>query len=98
MTVALGVRSAAHTFGGAKIELLVDGRTLGTPLLISRADLDARNGGNAAGKFTDVTLTATTGRVVPAGATLAIRITKVNGGGTTYLDIDNVRLTSSALP
>jgi hypothetical protein len=95
LTVALGVRRTAETFGGARLELLLDGQPLGAPLQISRADLDARNGGHAAGRFTDVTLTATTGASVSVGATLAVRITKVAGGGNSYLDLDNVRLTST---
>jgi hypothetical protein len=96
LTVALGVRGNADTFGGAVLELLADGAVIGSRA-ITRADLDAANSGNAAGKFTDVALAASTGSVVTAGKALAVRIAKSGGAGT-YLDFDNVRLVAALTP
>jgi hypothetical protein len=96
LTVALGVRGNADTFGGAVLELLADGAVIGSRT-VTRADLDAANSGNAAGKFSDVTLTVSTGSVVTAGKALAVRIAK-SGGANTYLDFDNVRLASALTP
>jgi autotransporter-associated beta strand protein len=94
LTVALGVRGNGNSYGNARIELLADGTSIASRE-ITLADLNALNGGNAANKFTDVQLTYTSGATVTPGLPLAIRITKIDGGGSTYVDFDNVRLTSS---
>ncbi|HEX7261638.1 MAG TPA: sialate O-acetylesterase, partial [Luteolibacter sp.] len=96
LTAAIGVRSAAATFGGATLELLAEGNVL-VSRTIDRAGLDALNGGNASGKFTDIALSFITGQTVTPGQPLAIRIRKPGGAGT-YLDFDNVRLTAAATP
>lgn len=96
LTAAIGVRSNAQVFGGATLELLADGNVIATRS-IDRAALDALHAGNAAGTFTDIALTHTTGQTIAAGQALAIRIRKP-GGANTYLDFDNVRLTSAATP
>jgi autotransporter-associated beta strand protein len=97
LTVALGVRGNGNAYGNARIELLADGTSIASRE-ITLADLNALNGGNAANKFTDVQLTYTSGTMVASGQPLSIRITKIigeNSGNPTYLDFDNVRLTSS---
>jgi hypothetical protein len=96
LTAAIGVRASADVFGGATLELLADGKVLASRS-IDRAGLDALHAGNAAGTFSDIALTHTTGQAIAAGQALAIRIRKT-GGANTYLDFDNVRLTSVATP
>lgn len=95
-TAALGVRANGDTFGGATLELLADGVPVATRT-VTRADLDALQGGNAAGTFTDVSLIHTAPTVVPTAQPLALRVRK-NGGAGTYLDVDNARLTQVASP
>jgi hypothetical protein len=95
LSVALGVRGNGGTYGDARIELLANGAAIASRE-ITLAELNGLNGGNAANRFTDVQLVHATGPTVVAGQALAIRISKINGGGTSYLDFDNVRLT--ALP
>ena len=94
LTVALGVRGNGGIYGNARIELLADGIAVATRD-VTLADLNAQNGGNAVNTFTDMQLTHATGATVTAGQALAIRISKVNGGDSTYVDFDNVRLTSA---
>lgn len=96
LTAAIGVRSSAAAFGGATLELLADGKVLASRS-IDRAGLDAMNAGNAAGTFTDLALNYTSGQGIAAGQALAIRIRKP-GAANTYLDFDNVRLSSVATP
>ena len=96
LTVALGVRGNGGIYGNARIELLADGVSLASRN-VTRADLDALNGGNAVNTFTDVQLTYASGPTVTAGQPLSIRITKLNGlisGNPAYVDFDNVRLTT----
>ncbi len=100
LNVALGVRGNGGSYGNARIELLADGISLASRD-VTLADLQALNGGNAANTFTDVQLTCDTAASVTAGQALAIKITKINGtsgSNPTYLDFDNVRLTSSVIP
>lgn len=92
-TVAVGIHSAATVFGGVALDLLADGKVLASKSF-DRAGIDALHGGTAAGTFTDVTLTHSTGQTVAPGQQLSIRIRKLTGGNT-YLDFDNVRLTVS---
>ena len=91
LTVALGVRGNGGIYGNARIELLANGVSLASRD-VTQAELDSLNGGNATNTFTDVQLTYTSGPSVTAGQPLSIRITKLNGGDTTYDDFDNVRL------
>lgn len=96
LTVALGVRGNGNTFGGAALELLADGTVLASRA-VTRAELDALRGGNAANTFTDVALTFTTGSSVAPGQALALRLTK-HGSTGTYLDFDNVRFSAVTSP
>jgi hypothetical protein len=97
LTAAIGVRSLSiPSHGGATLEILADGNVLATRS-IDGAALDALHSGNAAGTFTDIAVTHTTGQSVTPGQPLAIRIRKP-GGENTYLDFDNVRLTEVATP
>lgn len=96
LKAALGVRATAETFGGAQLELLMDGTVLKS-MTITRTDLDSKHAGNAAGTFTEVSLVATTPTNLVVEGPLAIRIRKT-GGAATYLDFDNVRLESKATP
>ncbi|MBK1881233.1 hypothetical protein JIN85_02335 [Luteolibacter pohnpeiensis] len=93
LKVALGVRDDPSTFGGATIEILANGETVASASF-SKEDLDAMENGNAAGTFTDVGLTYTTGDTVTANQVLAIRVIKTAGAGT-VLDFDNVRFLST---
>ena len=96
LTVALGVRSNGNTFGGAVLEILADGVVVGTRV-VSLADLNAINGGDATGKFTEVSVSASTGTSTTSGKAISIRIAK-SGGTATYLDFDNVRLSVRPTP
>ncbi len=96
LTAAIGVRSSAAVFGGATLELLADGKVLASRSM-DRAALNALNAGNASGTFTDIALSYTSGETLAAGQALAIRVRKPGGEGT-YLDFDNVRLSSAATP
>jgi len=93
LTVAIGVRDEASTFGGVRLDILADGQPVATKTF-SKRDLDSVGGHNAAGSFTDVKLTYSTGGAIPFGQTLALRIAKV-AGDATVLDFDNVRLTAA---
>lgn len=100
LTLALGVRdNGTDTFGNAMVELLANGEALITASFAA-TDLDALQGGgagSATGKFTDATVTFTTGSSIAANQLSGVRITKIIGGGT-YLDFDNVRLTAAPTP
>lgn len=96
LTASLGVRGNGGTFGGARLEILADGSVIGSRE-VNLTDLDALNGGNAAGKFTDVSVKASTGPSVVSGRPISVRITKP-AGASSYLDFDNVRLVSTATP
>lgn len=93
LSVAFGVRDVgADVFGGARIELLNGGTVIGS-LVITESLLDALAGGSASGKFTNTTLRVNTGTISGQPHELGIRIIKVNGGVSTYLDFDHVVLT-----
>ena len=96
LTASLGVRGNGNVFGGAVLELLADGAVLASRT-VTRAELDALRGGNAANTFSDVALTFTTGASVTAGQALALRLTNPGGTGT-YLDFDNVRFSAVTSP
>ena len=96
LTVALGIRGNGNAFGNARIELLANGISLASRD-VTRADLDALNGGNASNTFSDVRLTYVSGATVEEGQPLSIRITKLIGqisGNPAYVDFDNVRLST----
>lgn len=99
LTIAIGLRDAGSgVFGDFEIDLLAAGVKLGDGVSGTIATLNTLAGGSASGKFTDVTYQFTTGTTVGKWANLAVRVAKVNGGGGTYLDFDNVRLTAQAAP
>ena len=89
MTVAIGVRDNASTFGGARLDILADGGVVASTN-VSKSYLDSIRGGDCAGTFTDVTLRYISGAAVTPHQTIALRIAKA-GGGVTVLDFDNVR-------
>ena len=93
LSVALGVRDKGGTFGGYRLDLLANGAPLGTGLTGSVATLDALAGGSASGKFTVASYTYKSGLGIATNQQLAIRITKPGGSGT-YLDFDNVQMSS----
>ncbi len=92
LTVALGVRNIASTFGNSRLDILADGVVVATATYDKTA-LDALHGGDASGSFNDATLSYVTGASVTPNQSLALRIAKV-GGVSTVLDFDNVRFTA----
>lgn len=91
LSVSIGVRHDPSNFGGARLELLVEGRP------VAGADFDletleALSGGAARGQFTEVSVSCSTGHAVDPGQSLAVRIAKLMGSSS-VLDFDNVRLT-----
>ena len=94
--VAMGVRTNAAVFGGYQLDILANGVPLG-PADGDLATLNASAGGSATGAFTVVSCVYTSAVAVPTNQQLAIRITKPGGSGT-YLDFDNVQVTSRLTP
>ena len=92
-SAALGVRTNATVFGGYRLDFLANGAPLGAGVTGDLAALNALAGGSATGAFTVVSCVYTSAVAVPTNQQLAIRITKTGGPGT-YLDFDNVRVTS----
>jgi Carbohydrate esterase, sialic acid-specific acetylesterase len=92
LTVALGVRDIASTFGNARLDILADGIVVATATF-DKSALDALHGGDASGSFNDATLSYVTGASVTPNQSLALRIAKV-GGVSTVLDFDNVRFSA----
>lgn len=82
LTVALGSRTADHSFAGALLELVVNGQVVASRA-VEAAPLP--------GSFGDESLTWE-GDASTAGGLLTIRISPLREGDLTYLDIDNVRL------
>jgi|GEM_PF-1316086 len=100
LSVAIGVRTdlPASIFGGYRVELLTNGQ-LCSATFGDRATLDPLAGGSAFDRFTVVSCTYTSPPSVAPNQQLAIRITKPNGAATpTYLDFDNVQVTSKLTP
>lgn len=95
LTVAIGVRDNPASFGNATLEILADGIPVAANTF-TKANLDAVNGSNSAGSFTDVSVTFVSTASETGTKALAIRISKPGGSGT-VLDFDNVRLTSATL-
>jgi len=96
-SVALGVRTNATVFGDYRLDFLANGAPLGAGTTGDLTTLDALAGGSASGAFTVVSCVYTSSVSVPTNQQLAIRIIKLGGTGT-YLDFDNVQVTSQLTP
>lgn len=84
LSAAIGLRNTGTgIFGDCRLEILAGNTTIQS-LDVTSADLVA---GEFTGKKISVTAAA-----AQAGEELGVRITKINGGANTYLDVDNVRL------
>jgi len=92
LQLAIGVRNG-NVFGGYQLDFLTNGVPMGSGVGGDLATLNALAGGSATNKFTVVSCVVTSAVPVVTGQQLAIRISKPVGGGT-YLDFDDVRLTS----
>jgi hypothetical protein len=92
LQLAIGVRNG-NTFGGYQLDFLTNDVPIGNGVTGNVATLNALAGGSATNKFTVVSCVLTSAVSVASGQQLAIRIRKPNGGGT-YLDFDDVRLTT----
>jgi len=93
LTVSIGVRDTSLSFGGATVEIMSEGITVATESY-TKADLDALNNGESAGKFTPVSISWLSSNDLPLGQSLQYRIIKNEGAGT-VLDFDNVTVTST---
>ncbi|MCX6930288.1 MAG: hypothetical protein NT154_44830, partial [Verrucomicrobia bacterium] len=96
-SVAVGVRTNTTVFGGYRLDLLANGTPLGAGTAGNLEALNALAGGSATGAFTVVSCVYTSAVAVPTNQQLGIRITKPSGTGT-YLDFDNVQVTSQLTP
>ena len=92
LQAAIGMRNG-NTFGGYQMDILTNGVPYGPGVTGNRSTLNVLAGGSATNKFTLVSCSITSSVVVAASQQLAIRIGKPTGGGT-YLDFDDVRVTS----
>src|SRR5262249_40955595 len=97
LSVALGVRTNTQVFGGFRLNFLPNGLPLGSGTTGDLTTLNALAGGSATGAFTVVSCVYTSLVLVPTNQQLAIQITKL-GGTNTYLDFDNVQVTSQLTP
>lgn len=95
LTASIGIRDNPASFGNARLEITANG-TVVASANFDKPALDALRGNNAAGTFTEASLSWTTGSVVAANQPLAVRIVKVSGTGT-VIDFDNVRFTATTL-
>jgi hypothetical protein len=95
-SVAIGMRDTSDVFGGYQLDLLAGGVSVGTTSGTA-ATLNALAGGSAMGEFITVSCVVTTAVLVASNQQLAIRITKIDGAGT-YLDFNNVQVTSQLTP
>jgi hypothetical protein len=93
LTVAIGVRDNPANFGTARLEITANGVAVASAAF-NKAALDALHGGDAAGTFTDASVSWTTGATVGLDQAIAIRIVKEGGGGK-VIDFDKVRLIAS---
>lgn len=93
LTVALGVRDSSASYGNARLEITSNGVVVASASFDKTA-LDALNGSDASGSFTDASVSWVTGNSVPANQLLAIRVVKEGGAGT-VIDFDNVRFVSA---
>lgn len=96
LEAALGVRTT-NLFGGYRLDILANGVPLGAGTTGDLATLNALAGGNATGAFTIVSCVVTSAVAVATNQQLALRITKPGGAGT-YLDFDNVRVSTRLTP
>ncbi len=96
LQAAVGVRNG-NFHGGYRFDFLTNGVTYGNFVTGNVATLNALAGGDATNKFTVVSCVVTSAVPVSPGQQLAIRISKPSGGGT-YLDFDDVRLTTQLTP
>lgn len=92
LQAALGVRNG-NVHGGYQLDFLTNGVPFGAGVTGNVATLNALAGGSTTNKFTVVSCVVTSAAVVAPNQQLAIRISKPAGGGT-YLDFDDVRLTT----
>lgn len=92
LQLAIGVRNG-NVFGGYQLDFLTNDVPMGSGVTGNVATLNALAGGSATNQFTVVSCSVTSAVPVASGQQLAIRISKPNGGGT-YLDFDDVRLTT----
>ena len=92
LQAAVGVRNG-NIHGGYQLDFLTNGVAFGTGITGNVATLNVLAGGSATNQFTVVSCTVTSAAVVAPNQQLAIRIGKPIGGGT-YLDFDDVRLTT----
>lgn len=93
LRVALGVRDNPASFGTARLEITSNGTVVASGAF-SKTALDTLAGSNAAGRFTDASISWTSGTTMAANQPLAFRIVKEGGTGT-VLDFDNVRFTAT---
>jgi len=93
LTVALGMRDNPASYGGARLEITSNGSVVASGSF-DKIALDAIQGSDASGTFTDASISWTTGTNVPANQLLAIRVVKEGGLGT-VLDFDNVRFSNA---
>lgn len=96
LQVAVGVRNGGFT-GGYKLDILTNGVPYGAGVTGNLATLNALAGGSATSKFTVVSCVVTSAVSVASDQQLAVRISNLIGAGT-YLDIDDVRLTTQLTP
>ncbi|WP_435894046.1 sialate O-acetylesterase [Oceaniferula spumae] len=88
LIVALGKRLAG-TYGNARLEIVADGQTV--------AGINVPESSLTADAFTDISVSYTAPEEQTFNQHLAIRIIKTDGTGT-YVDFDNVRVTTSLTP
>ncbi len=93
LTTAIGIRDDPATFGNVRIEMTANGQIVQSASF-TKADLDALNGTDSAGTFTEVSIRWTSPSSVSANSPLGIRIIKESGVGT-VVDFDHVRLTET---
>ena len=96
LQAAIGLRNGNFN-GGYRLEILTNGVPFGAGVTGDVASLNALAGGTATNKFTVVSCVITSAVAVASDQQLAIRIANPTGGGT-YLDFDDVRISSQLTP
>ena len=96
LQAAIGLRNGNFS-GGYRLEILTNGVPFGAGVTGDVASLNALAGGTATNKFTVVSCVITSAVAVASDQQLAIRIANPTGGGT-YLDFDDVRISSQLTP
>ncbi len=84
LSVNLGKRNNTETFAGLRISLML-GATEVAARNVNAADL-------VAGRFTSVVLNWTSSSTVPEDTRLAIKLSVIQGGERSYVDIEDVQL------